>query len=346
MTTPYTEAREPRHICPSENETDNCCDSIRSCKRVHEENMPTSTSTAELEAIVDDTCEDSIQGDRPCTRSREGDIDTSLPCDRVHDDDMPTSTGTVELEAVTDNTHEDLIQGDRPCKNSREGDIDTSLPCERVHKDDMPTSTGKAELEAVADDTHEDLIQGNWPYKHSREGDIDTSWPCERAHEDGIPTSTSTAELEARVDHTHGDLIVGNRPCERVHQGDMSTSAHTALMELINSLQDPIEGDDEEIPYRPIGRLSQIVPQNPKKNDYRTLKRQVFEKRVTKGMMRKVLALNNMEAGITSFTPALLSILEQLFGLQDVQWPTDWDRLSIIAEKIDLALRSLLRLYG
>ena len=42
----------------------------------------------------------------------------------------------------------------------------------------------------------------------------------------------------------------------------------------------------------------------------------------------------------------MLFRLEQLFELQDIQWPTDLDRLLMIAEKFHLALRSLLRHYG
>lgn len=78
----------------------------------------------------------------------------------------------------------------------------------------------------------------------------------------------------------------------------------------INAHQEFIEDDEQEVPYHPIGRLSQVVPQNKRKNQQRALKRRVFEKRVTKGMMKKVLTLYNFETGLDSLIPEVLSSLE------------------------------------
>lgn len=114
----------------------------------------------------------------------------------------------------------------------------------------------------------------------------------------------------------------------------------------INPHQDFIEDDEQEVPYHPIGRSSQVVPQNKRKNQQRALKRRVLEKRVTKGMIRNVLTLYNFETGLDSLTPEVLSSLEQLFRLQDIHWPTEFERFHLILEKIHLALRSLLRQYG
>lgn len=63
-------------------------------------------------------------------------------------------------------------------------------------------------------------------------------------------------------------------------------------------------------------------------------------------MMRRAFTLYNLEIGIDWLTPEVLFRLEQLFELRDIQWPTDLDRLLMIAEKFHLALRSLLRHYG
>lgn len=137
-----------------------------------------------------------------------------------------------------------------------------------------------------------------------------------------------------------------SRPCTGAHEGDLLTNTAQLDNMSINVHQEFIEGDEQEVPYHPIGRLSQVVPQNKRKNQQRALKRRVFEKRVTKGMIRKVLTLYNFETGLDSLTLEVLSSLEQLFRLQDIHWPTEFERFHLIIEKIHLALRSLLRQYG
>lgn len=176
---------------------------------------------------------------------------------------------------------------------------------------------------------------------------------------------TSTAQSEPMGGNTHQDLIEGDKeevpyhPISRSsqivpqnpkknelsHEDDMTTTSQPEPMGG-NTYQDHIKGDDEVVPYHPNCRLSQIVAQNPKKNEYRALQRLVHQRRMTKGMMRRAFTLYNLEIGISSLTPEVLSSLEQLFELQDIQWPTKLDRLLIIADKFHYALRSLLRQYG
>lgn len=317
-----TNAGESSSICTSNTEADISCHSSQSRTVSHESHMM--TSTAQPEPMGGNTHQDLIEGDKeevpyhPISRLSQIILQNPKKMKLSHEGDMMTTT--TQPEPMAGNTHQDLIKGDEKVVPyhpiSRLSQIVPQNPEKNELTPEGDTMTTTTQPEPMAGNAHQDLIKGDAkvvPY-------YSINWfsPI-------IPQNPKTNELS--------------------HEDDMTTTSQPDPMGG-NTYQDHIKGDDEVVPYHPNRRLSQIVAQNPKKNEYRALQRLVHQRRMTKGMMRRAFTLYNLEIGISSLTPEVLSSLEQLFELQDIQWPTKLDRLLIIAEKFHYALRSLLRQYG
>jgi hypothetical protein len=78
----------------------------------------------------------------------------------------------------------------------------------------------------------------------------------------------------------------------------------------------------------------------------RQFRKQILSRKVTKTMLRKAIKLYDLEKAFTSQSPESLSALERLFGLDDIEWPSEHDRLSIISSKVEIALKRTLASYG
>lgn len=78
----------------------------------------------------------------------------------------------------------------------------------------------------------------------------------------------------------------------------------------------------------------------------RTLQRQVYDKKTTEAMIREALSVYDIERGSGHMSPAVMASLERIFGLEKVQWPSAKERVSMVALKVFVALKNLLRTYG
>lgn len=87
------------------------------------------------------------------------------------------------------------------------------------------------------------------------------------------------------------------------------------------------------------------TPQNMKAFR-RELSRQIKKVPVTESMLKEALNVFDIEVGHRALNSEVLIALEQLFGLETVQWPDELEHMAMISTKVHISLRRLLRKYG
>ena len=78
----------------------------------------------------------------------------------------------------------------------------------------------------------------------------------------------------------------------------------------------------------------------------RELSRQIKKVLVTESMLKEALNIFDIETGHDALNSEVLIALEQLFGLETVQWPDELQRKAMTSTKVHISLRKLLRKYG
>lgn len=78
----------------------------------------------------------------------------------------------------------------------------------------------------------------------------------------------------------------------------------------------------------------------------RHLRRRVLGKKFTKDMIQRAVQLYDLEKSYDSQSPEVMKKLEYLFGLNNIEWPSEHDRLMMIADKVENSLKKVLFSYG
>lgn len=78
----------------------------------------------------------------------------------------------------------------------------------------------------------------------------------------------------------------------------------------------------------------------------RELERQILEQPTTEGTLKRALDIYDIENGYDALTPDVLSALERLYRLEEVEWPSERERMYLLASKVSVSLKRLLRSYG
>jgi hypothetical protein len=63
-------------------------------------------------------------------------------------------------------------------------------------------------------------------------------------------------------------------------------------------------------------------------------------------MVREAIKLYDLEKDYTSQSPKALSELERLFEMNDIEWPSEDDRMAMISKKVSNSLKGTLKSYG
>lgn len=77
-----------------------------------------------------------------------------------------------------------------------------------------------------------------------------------------------------------------------------------------------------------------------------TLAKQVNGKKTTSAMLKQALDHYDIEVGVEALTTPVLAILDYIFSLEEVEWPSEQDHVYMMAGKVRLALQSFLRILG
>ena len=104
--------------------------------------------------------------------------------------------------------------------------------------------------------------------------------------------------------------------------------------------------NDTSWPIRSLSSQGSLKDNVSLKGQRRQLRQQILSRKVTKSMVREAIKLYDLEKGYTSQSPEAISALECLFGLNDIEWPSEHDRLDMISEKVAFSLKRTLMLYG
>ena len=78
----------------------------------------------------------------------------------------------------------------------------------------------------------------------------------------------------------------------------------------------------------------------------RRLRRQVFGKKFTKDKIQRAIQLYDLEKSYKSQSPEAMAKLEYLFDINNIEWPSEEDRLTMIADKVENSLKKNLFSYG
>jgi hypothetical protein len=78
----------------------------------------------------------------------------------------------------------------------------------------------------------------------------------------------------------------------------------------------------------------------------RRLRRQVMGKKFTKATIQRAIQLYDLEKSYDSQSPEVMTKLERLFGISNIKWPSEHDRLSGIADKVENSLEKVLFSLG
>ena len=133
-----------------------------------------------------------------------------------------------------------------------------------------------------------------------------------------------------------------------VHERDSSASS-PSTSKMHESDEDFMSGDDEVIKFYGNCRLSRPLPNpdiNPEKAQRRAATYAVESRRTTKGMLRKALQIYDLEGDYSMLSSDDVSALQRIFGVEDVKMPHEHEYRMLMADKIHVALQSLLRMYG
>ena len=63
-------------------------------------------------------------------------------------------------------------------------------------------------------------------------------------------------------------------------------------------------------------------------------------------MVQRAIQLYDLEKSYDSQSPEAMAKLECLFGINNIEWPSEEDRLMIIAAKVQNSLKKVLLSYG
>jgi hypothetical protein len=78
----------------------------------------------------------------------------------------------------------------------------------------------------------------------------------------------------------------------------------------------------------------------------RRLRRQVLGKKFTKDKIQRAIQLYDLEKSYDSQSPEAMAKLERLFGINNIEWPSEEDRLMGIADKVENSLKKILFSQG
>lgn len=150
---------------------------------------------------------------------------------------------------------------------------------------------------------------------------------------------SSLATLQKAPKAANGANVVMQNNAE---DGQFVKSPQSTLQDSDHSQTSGREGDIRSV--SPQGNLEDN--KTSLKWQRRQLRRQILNRKVTKNMVREAIKLYDLEKGYTSQSPEALSALERLFGLDDIEWPSEHDRLDMISEKVQFSLKRTLMSYG
>src|ERR1700722_15287891 len=78
----------------------------------------------------------------------------------------------------------------------------------------------------------------------------------------------------------------------------------------------------------------------------RRLRRQVMGKKFSKDTIQRAIKLYDLEKSFDSQPPEVITKLERLFGIDNIKWPSDEDRLMGITDKVQNSLKKVLFSHG
>ena len=108
-----------------------------------------------------------------------------------------------------------------------------------------------------------------------------------------------------------------------------------------------MSGDEDVIKHYVNRRLLQVPPDlDPRKIESRRATLELDGRRTTKGMLRKAMKIYDFERASKELSEEDILALEKNFGVDDIHWPSEGERLSMIHHKMRDALQSLLMMYG
>jgi hypothetical protein len=112
-----------------------------------------------------------------------------------------------------------------------------------------------------------------------------------------------------------------------------------------NVIHDIEKGDDQPIRFfRSTHLYWTLRNPSPLKALIQKNTREMFERRVTHGMLRRALQIYDLES--YSLPPNVVSALEEIFNVKDIVWPTDGLREMMMGEKILYTVKCILLMYG
>jgi hypothetical protein len=123
--------------------------------------------------------------------------------------------------------------------------------------------------------------------------------------------------------------------------------------QVVKSPQSTLQDSDDKQTSSREGDIKSVISQGNLKDNQTSLKwqrrrliKQILGRKVTKSMVQEAIKLYDLEKDYTSQSPEALSGLERLFGIDDIEWPSEYDRMIMISEKVSHSLKNTLRMYG
>lgn len=137
----------------------------------------------------------------------------------------------------------------------------------------------------------------------------------------------------------------------KVHESDsgLSSFSSSSNTKTHETDEDFMPGDDKVIKFYGNNRLCRPPPDaesNPNKAQRRAATYELEKRRTTKGMLRKALKIYDPERNFYELSSDDVSALQRIFGVEDIKLPYDSEYRAFMVRKVQVALKSLLRMLG